>query len=118
MGRHVVIRHYHIEVLETDTAPALLVVARLIRYHHAGLKRLVTPAWPQTLWPFMDVEKGADAMAGAVPIVETGVPHVGPRQGIQHHPARAFREFLPGQGDVTAQHERVQVTLTLRGRAD
>src|SRR5437899_12563690 len=31
MGRHVVIRYNHVEILETDTTPALLVLARLIR---------------------------------------------------------------------------------------
>src|SRR2546422_8314353 len=118
MGRHVVIWHHHVEILEADTAPALLVIARLIRHHHTGLERLVTAPRAQTLWPFVDVEKSADAVSSTMPIVETGVPHVGPRQGIQHHTTRAFREFLPGQGHVTAQHERVQATLTLCGRAD
>src|SRR5262245_9186104 len=46
MGRHVIIRHHHIEVLEADTAPALLVIARLIRHHHTGLERLVSSPWP------------------------------------------------------------------------
>src|SRR5438876_7383774 len=118
MGRHVVIWHHHVEVLEADTAPALLVIARLIRHHHAGLERLVAAPWTQPLWPFVDVEKGADAMTSAVSIVETGVPHAGACQGIQDYATRAFRKFLPGQGNMTAEDERVETTLTLRGRAD
>src|SRR5262245_31061546 len=118
MGRHVVIRRNHIEVLEADTAPALFVIARLIRHHHTWLERLVTAPCAQTLWPFVDVEKGTDAVPSAMPIVETGIPHVGARQGIQDHTTRAFGKFLPGQGNMTAEDERVQATLTLRRRAD
>src|SRR5262249_4825802 len=81
-------------------------------------ERFVTPPWTQPLRPFVNVEKGTNAMPSAVPIIEPSVPHIGARQGIQHHTARAFRKFLPGQGNVTAQDERVETTLTFRGRAD
>src|SRR5262249_60577249 len=94
MGRHVIIWHYYVEVLETDTAPALLVIARLIRHHHAGLKRLVTPPWNQTMWPFIDVQKNPDALANTLPLLETDGPHPCAHQPNQHHPTTARREIL------------------------
>src|SRR5262245_31149404 len=42
--RHIVVWHDHIEVLEANTTPAFLVIARLIRYDHAWLQRLIAAA--------------------------------------------------------------------------
>src|SRR5262249_37176929 len=92
--------------------------ARLIGYDHARLERLIAAARPYALRPFMDVEKGANTVTSAVAVVETSVPHAGACQPIQHDATGAFWEFLPGQGDVTAQDQSVEVTLALRGRAD
>src|SRR6266545_5270479 len=118
VGRHVVVWHNHIEILKADTAPAFLVIARLIGHYHARLQRLIATAWADALRPFVDVEKGPNTVASAVPVVETSIPHASTRQPIQHHTTRAFREFLPGQSDMTAQDQGVEATLPLRRRAD
>src|SRR5262249_35502857 len=85
---------------------------------HAWLQRLIATAWAYTLRPLVHVEKGSNAVTSAVAVVETSIPHTGACQPIQHDATGAFREFLPGQGDVTAQDQRVEAALTLRGRAD
>ena len=116
--RHVVVWYDNVEVFKADTTPALPRIARLIGHDHAWLQRLIATAWAYALRPFVHVEEGANAVPSAVAVVETSVPHAGACQPIQYNAAGAFREFLPGQGDVTAQDESVEATLTLRGRAD
>src|SRR4030095_5475811 len=101
VGRHVVVWHDYVQVLEADTTPALLVIARLIGHDHARLQRLIAAARSYALRPFMHVEKGPNTVTSTVAVVETSVPHAGTCQPIQHYAAGAFREFLPGQGDMT-----------------
>src|SRR5262249_14317648 len=118
MAWHVVVWHDDVEVLEADTTPTLFVIARLIGHDHAWLQWLIAAARPYALRAFMDVVKGPNDVASAVAVVETSVPHAGACQPIQHDTTGAFREFLPSQGDVTAQDQGVEATLTLRRRAD
>src|SRR5262245_6415958 len=118
MGWHVVVWHDDVEVLEADTTPTLLVIARLIGHDHAWLQRLIAATRADTLWPLVHVEKGPNTVASAMAGVEASVPHTGACQPIQHDATGAFREFLPGQGDMTAQDQGIEATLTLRGRAD
>src|SRR5215510_2166899 len=97
MGRHVIVRHNHVEVLEANTTPAFLVIARLIGHHHAWLQRLIAAARTYTLRTLVHVEKSPNAVPSAVAVVETSVPHAGAGQPIQYHATGTFREFLPGQ---------------------
>ena len=70
-----------------------------------------------TLRALMHIEKRADAVPGAVSVVQTGVPHQGARHRVQRRPAGAFGKLLPRQLDVAAQHQRVQPALAVGARA-
>src|SRR5215467_13312683 len=68
VGRHVVVWHNHVEVLQADATPAFLVIAGLIGDDHAWLQRLIAAAWTYALRPLVHVEEGPNAVTSAVAI--------------------------------------------------
>ena len=56
------------------------------------------------LRPFVDREEAADAVAGAVGVVEPGLPQVLPRQAVELAAARALGEHRAGERDMALQH--------------
>src|SRR3546814_3330969 len=67
---------------------------------------------------FVDREIAADAMAGAVVVVEAGLPQKMPRQGIELLARGAFGEARAGQRDVALENAGETVAHLGRGQAD
>lgn len=56
-------------ILDPNAPSPVGVVSRLIRYDMSGLERGVVVGWSlsYTLWALVDIQEGADAVAGPMP---------------------------------------------------
>src|SRR5687768_12589460 len=93
------------EVLDADPVFAGLVITGLVGEDHAGAQRLVAAGLAAArrryaLRPLMDGEEAADAVAGAVGIIEPGLPEILAREAVELAAAGAVREQRPGGGDM------------------
>ena len=66
---------------------------------------------------FMHGQITADAMAGAVIIIQPRLPQGGACEGIDMRPANAVRKHQPRQGDMTLHHPRDPIADCRRGGA-
>ena len=90
------------QVLEADAVFAGLVVTGLVRDDHAGLQRLVATAEGRDpLRAFVDVQIAADAVAGAVRVIEADCPQILPRQHVELVAACAGREDRAIERDMS-----------------
>ena len=67
---------------------------------------------------FVHVEEVADAVAGAVAVVELGGPQRRARQRVEHRRQRAAREARPAQRQRALQHAGVVLAMLRRDVAD
>ena len=58
--------------------------------------------------PLVNVEEGADAVAGAVEEVHAILPERAARERLEHDPGRARGEDCSGEGDVPLEDPRVR----------
>src|SRR6185437_14529950 len=70
------------------------------------------------LRPLMNGKIAADAMTGAVRIIEPRFPQRPPGEAVQLRPARAFREDGRGDGNVALQNTREAVAHFVGRLAD
>ena len=96
------------------------VVSRFDGDQHAGLQGDVFRRRPPTerLWSLVHVEQIADAVAGAVPVVETAFPQRVAGEHLDLVAGGAAREFRFAQCDQPLQYERVVRALFGRRFAD
>ena len=59
--------------------------------------------------PLVDGEVGADAVSGAVVVVEAGLPQVIAGEGVELRAGGAGREACGGERDMALQHAREAV---------
>ena len=102
------------QIFDADAIGAGLVIAGLVGEEHAGEEDFACPCLPtcrfgDTLWPFMDREESANAVAGAVRIIDAGLPQILPRQRIQLAACSAFREDRAGERDMALEHASVAI---------
>ncbi len=110
---------HHDQVLDADAVFAVLVIAGLVGADHAGLQRLGDGvALGDALRPFMHRQVAADAMAGAVIVVEAGLPQRIACERVERGAGRAFGEARGGQRDVALQHAGEAVLHLRRRLAD
>src|SRR3546814_12709347 len=88
---------------------ARLVIAGLVGQDHAGVQRFLGPRLParrlgDALRPFVDGQIGADAVAGAMGIIDPVGPQILPRQNVELAAAGAAGEACGGERDMTFQH--------------
>src|SRR5947199_403014 len=77
-------RHDQHQILDADAVFAGLVITGLVGEEHAGLERLVAAGLAaadrrDALRPLVDGEISANAVAGAVGVIEAGAPQILPR---------------------------------------
>src|SRR5690606_2545614 len=113
--------HEH-QILYPDAVFAGLVIAGLVREDHAGEQFLLRPGLPaarlgDALRPFVNGEEAADSVAGAVRVIEPGLPQELARQGIELRAAGARREGLQGEADVALEHAGEAIALLRRRSA-
>ena len=106
------------QVLDADAVGVGLVVARLVADDHAGLQGDVVGHLGDALRALVDREIGADAVAGAVVVVEPGLPQRIARQRVELRARGAGREARHGQRDVALEHAGEAVAHLGAGRAD
>ena len=85
-----------------DPEPAVLVVTQV---RSRGSSRARCPScsrtWARCSAGLVHVERGADAVAGAVPVVQPRLPHrCLPREGIRDESAGVLGENSRGESDV------------------
>ena len=107
-------------VLDADAEIAILVVARLVGKHVPGRERDFgkRDAGPDADGAFVHVQVRADAVAGAVPVVEAFAPEELAREGVDLEARRAFGEDGGVERDDAFEHERVRLPLQLRRGAE
>mmetsp|Transcript_5221 Transcript_5221/g.14963 ORF Transcript_5221/g.14963 Transcript_5221/m.14963 type:complete len:447 (-) Transcript_5221:750-2090(-) len=109
---------YDEEVFDTNAECAVLVVPWLVRADHAREEGLqVSEPVRDALGPLVDVERGADAMARAVPVVEPLLPERHPGERVERAAWGALRVDGHVERDVPLQHRRVALFLVLGRRA-
>jgi hypothetical protein len=113
--------HQH-QILDADAVLACLVIARLVRQDHAFEQFLRSPGLPalrlgNALGPFVDRKKAADAVPGAMGIVEPRRPQELARQHVELGPIGALREHGARQGDMPLEHAGEPVAHLRRRRA-
>ena len=116
-------RHDQHQILDADAIFAGLVIAGLVGEDHAGLERLVAAGLAaadrrDALRPFVHREEAADAMAGAVGVIEPGRPQELAREAVELRAARAVREARAGERDMALEHAGEAVPHLGRRRAD
>src|SRR3954453_14208163 len=102
-------RYDHHQILDPDPVFASFVIARLVGDDHAPLERFVAAALRtaygrNALRPLVDGKEAADAVAGAVGIVETGFPQRPPSEAVKLAAARALGKHGRGDGDMAFEH--------------
>ena len=107
----------HVEVFNADAAPAGFVVARFDAGDHAGFQGFAD-SFADAVWPFVDVEECANAVASAVAVVEASVPEGGAGDAVELCARGAFGEFLHGAVDVGFEDFGVAIALFWGGGAD
>src|SRR5438067_5844688 len=85
------------QILDADAVFAGFVIAGLVGDDHPGLQRFVAAGLRaadgrNALRPFMDGEEAADAVAGAVGVIEARLPQRPPREAVELRSARALGE--------------------------
>src|SRR5216684_2064926 len=111
-------RRHHDEVLDADAVRAGLVVAGLVRDDHARQERLRVGQLRDALRPLMDGEIAADAVAGAVVVVEPDLPQRAARQRVELRAGGALGEAAGGERDVALEHAGEAVAHLRRRLAD
>ena len=104
-----------------DAPAARPVDARLDRGDHARLHRRVRlrhGGGGDRLRAFVHVQEVADAVAGAVAVVDAGRPDRRARQRIEHRRLGPARELRRRQRDDALEHQREVALLRRRRRAD
>ena len=105
------------QVLDANAVGTAPVIARLVREDHAGLQRH-RASLGDALRTLVDREEGADAVAGAVVVIEPGFPQAHPGEGIDLRARRPLGKDRAGDGDVALQHAGEAIAHRVRGRAD
>ena len=95
---------------------ALAVEAGLVGGNHSGEQGLAIEVLPDLVGPFVNPQKKAYAVAGAVAEVALGLPQRAARNGVQLAPGRALGEDAPGQVDVSAQDKGVVLHFQIGAR--
>ncbi|MNK99764.1 hypothetical protein D3C87_1201780 [compost metagenome] len=111
-------RRHDLQGLDADAPLAFAIVTRLVGQDHAGKQRLGVDVGRDALRPLVHAQIGADAMAGAVVEVETGVPQRLTRDGVQLVPRRPGGEADYRHGDVALQDQSEHAALVRRALAD
>src|SRR6185369_2245983 len=106
------------QVLDPDAVFAGLVVAGLVGDDHARLERHAVRRLGDAVRAFMHREIAADAMPGAVVVIEPDLPERPAGQHVEAAAGGALRELHRGERDVAFEHAG-EAILHLRGwRAD
>src|SRR5690242_17446212 len=89
------------EVFDPDAVLASLIIAGLVRKDHARLQGLIAAALRaadgrDALRPFVDRQEAADAVAGAMRIIEAGFPQRPAREAVELAAARTLGEYSRG----------------------
>ena len=93
-------RNHQHQIFDADAAFARLVEAGFVRQDHAGKQRLVAAAIGRdALRPLVHAEVGTDAVAGAMRVVEAGLPQELPRQRVELRAACPRRKHGAGERD-------------------
>ena len=111
------------QVLRADTVAALDVNPRLVAGNHARFKGDVSSgigvrAGPHCRRPLMDIQKAADAVAGAVIEIDAPCPEGLPCEGIQVHAAGPPREHRVHEIQHAHHRQRIVPPLFLCGPAE
>src|SRR3546814_7650200 len=99
-----------LQILDPNAEMARLVIAGLVGQDHAGVQRFLGPRLParrlgDALRPFVDGQIGADAVAGAMGIIDPVGPQILPRQNVELAAAGAAGEACGGERDMTFRSE-------------
>ena len=108
------------QVLDADAVGAGLVVAGLVREDHAGEQLLLGPGLPaarlgDALRAFVDREEAADAVAGAVRVIDARFPQELPRQRVELRAGRALAGRSAWRGAMWPLSTRVKRSFTSAG---
>src|SRR5262249_39955507 len=106
----------HLQVFDADTVRASFVVAGFVRDDHAGLKWHGVEHFRDAMRTFVHAEIRTDAVAGAVIVVEAGLPQAHPRQRVKLVATGALWKAYARERDMAFQHAR-EAILHLRRRA-
>ena len=103
----------HDDVFDPDAKVAVLVVPGLVRQHVAGRQRHLAVLDPRADadGALVDVEVGADAVAGPVPVVEPFRPQELPGERVEREAGRAFGEDGGVESDDALEDQRVGFPL-------
>ena len=105
--------------LDADTERTVFVIPRLVAQDHSWHKgRHVSKTRRDSLRTFVHVERRADAVAGAVTVIQAVGPQVRSRKGVENETFRADRENHLVECDVTLEHARVALLLMSGGRSE
>ena len=94
-----------LEVLDANAVVAFLVVAGLVGDDHPRLQGDGVRLLGDAVRTFVDAEINADAVAGAVVVIETSHPHRQAREGVEGRSGGADREAYGGEGEVAFQDQ-------------
>jgi hypothetical protein len=92
------------QVLQPNAVMVRQIIAGLVGQDHAGRDWRRPRQARQADRPLMHRQIAADAMAGAVVVVEPDLPQRSSGKGIQMRTADTLREHERGDGDMTLQH--------------
>src|SRR3546814_7164178 len=96
-------------MFDADAEGARLVIAELVREYHAVVQRLLGPRLSarglgDALRPLMHRQIGADAVAGAMRIIDAVGPQILPCENVELAAARPLGEARGRQRDMAFQH--------------
>ena len=106
-----------LQVLDPDAVGAFLVIARLVGHDHPRLQGHEVRQFGDTLRAFVHTEIRADAVTGAVVVVQALKPERGAGQGVEGRARGPGRETDGGQGQMALQHQGETLAHLLAGFA-
>src|SRR6202030_35889 len=92
------------EIFDADPVGIGLVIAGLVRDDHAGQQRLRVRGLGDALWALVHSQIAADAMPGAVVVVEPLLPQRAARKAVELCPGGAPRKARQGESDMPLQY--------------
>lgn len=103
----------HDDVFNPNAKVAVLIVPRLVRQHVPRRQRnlAVLHARAHADGTLVDIEVGADAVAGPVPVVEPFGPQELPGEGVEREAGGAFGEHGGVEGDDAFEDQGVRFAL-------
>mmetsp|Transcript_129079 Transcript_129079/g.287676 ORF Transcript_129079/g.287676 Transcript_129079/m.287676 type:complete len:365 (-) Transcript_129079:507-1601(-) len=107
---------HHQEILDPNSEFTVGIVAGLVADDHTGLQWcLVIVALGNALRPLVNMERSADAVPGAMAVIQTSFPERPPCKSVHNKTRSSFRKHRGGESDVALEHS-CKALLFVRGR--